>query len=137
MADTKEVVAPKVKLKAILRNSVAVIAATLAPRAVVVIPRTGARLYESAAHLPLVLWDTARVYAATGGFRGPDATVIGAARTLLRSLCRSISRSISWRLMLLLRGARLLMLLPLLRFALLPALLFPVLCVDRGSDTNK
>jgi hypothetical protein len=78
---------------------------------------------------------------AIGGALGLDTAVVGATRALLRSL----RRSIRWRLMLLLRGFRLLvllrllpllMLLPLLRFALLLTLLL-VLCVGRGSGSKK
>jgi hypothetical protein len=98
------------------------------------------------------------VDAAIGGALGLDAAVVRATRALLRSL----RRSIRWRLMLLLRGFRLLvllrlllmlllcgfrllvllpllpllMLLPLLRFALLLTLLL-VLCVGRGSGSKK
>jgi len=98
---------------------------------VVAIPRFGTGLDEPAAYLPLVLWDAARVDAAIGGFSGPDAAVIGAARAFLRSL----RRSFGGRLMLLLRGFRLLVLLPLLRFALFFTLLL-VLCVG-GSNGSK
>ena len=127
-------VTPEVEPEAVFRNSVAVIAAALTPSAVVVIPRTGARLGETAAHLPLVLWDAAMVDAPIGRAAGLDAAVIDAAIALLRfslTLRRSLSLLLmlllrvllllllALLLMLLLRGLPLLMLLPLLRFALL------------------
>jgi hypothetical protein len=143
------VITPEVEPEAVLRNSVAVIAAALTPTAVVVIPRTGARLDETAAHLPLVLWHAAVVDSAISGAVGLDAAMISAAVGLLRSLCRFISRL----LMLLLCGLRLLMLLLLLRFALLllrlltlllPLLRFALLlllllalCVGRSNGSDK
>jgi hypothetical protein len=72
------------------------------------------------------------VDAAIGGAGGLDAAMIDAAEALLRSLRRSISRL----LMLLLCGFRLLMLLPLLRFALLLFLLL-TLCVGRSNGSEK
>jgi hypothetical protein len=83
--DAEEVVTPEVEPEAIIRNSVAVVAATLTPTAVVVIPRSGPRLAETAAHLPLVLWDAARVDTAIGGPAGLDAAMIDAPVALLRS----------------------------------------------------
>ena len=134
-------VPPEVVPEAVFRNSVAVVATALLPSAVIVIPRTGARLDETAVHLPLVLWDAAMVDAAIGGAGGLDAAMIDAAEGLLRSL----RRSISLLLMLLLGGLRLLMLLvcglllrmllPLLRFAVLLFLLL-MLCVG-GSNRSE
>ena len=133
---------PEVVPEAIFRNSVAVVAAALLPGAVFVIPRTGARLDETAAHLPLVLWDATMVNAAIGGAAGLDAAMIGAAEALLRSLRRSISRLLMLLLrgflllMLLLCGLLLLMLLPLLRLAALLSLLL-MLCVGRRNGSEK
>jgi len=151
-ADAEEVVTPEVVPKAVIRNSVAAIAAALLPGAVIVIPRTRARLDETAAHLPLVLWNAAMVDAAIGGPAGLDAAMIGAAGALLRSL----RRSVSWLLMLLcglllmllcglllmllalLLCGLLLVLLPLFRFALVLFVLC-ALCVGRsnGSEEQK
>ncbi len=130
----EEVVAPEVQPEAVFRNSIAVIAAALRPRAVIAIPRFGARLDEAAAHLLLMLWDAARVNAAIGGARSPDAAMIGATLALLRSW----RRFVSWRLMLLRCGFCLLVLLsPLLvLLPLLLTLLF-VLCIGRSSDSEK
>jgi len=133
-ADAEEVIAPEVASEAVFGNPVAVIAAALTSSTVVVIPRTGARLDETAAHLPLVLRDTAGVDTAMGGLSGPDATVISAAPVLLRFLSWLLlwlSLRLRWfvslLLMLLLRG---------LRFAVLLTLLL-VLCEDRGSGSEK
>jgi len=140
--DAEEVPTPEVEPEAVFGNSVAVVAAALLPGAVFVIPRTGARLDETAAHLPLVLWNAAMVNAAIGGARGLDAAMIGAAGALLRSLRRSISRLLMLLLcgflllMLLLCGLLLLMLLPLLRFAALLFLLL-MLCVGRSNGSEK
>jgi hypothetical protein len=154
--DAEEVVAPEVEPEAVVRNSVAVIAAALTPTAVVVIPRTGARLDETGTHLPLVLGDAARVDAAIGGAVGLDAAMIDTAKALLRSLRRSTSRLrtlllCGFRLLLLLlpllRFGRLLMLwlcrfllllllLPRLRFALLLSLLL-ALCVGRSNGSEE
>jgi hypothetical protein len=160
--DAEEVVTPEVEPEAVFRNSIAVIAAALTPTVVFVIPRTGARLAEPAAHLPLVLWDATRVDAAIGGAGGLDAAMIDAAVALLRSLRRFTSpllllygflllmllsllrsallllRCLFLLLTLLRCGFLLLMLLSLLRFALLPFLLL-ALCVGRsnGSEEQK
>jgi len=162
--DAEEVLTPEVEPEAVIRNSVAVVAAALLPGTVFAIPRTGARLDETAAHLPLVLWDSAMVDAANGGAGGLDAAMIGAAEALLRSLRRFISRLrtlllCGFRLLLLcgsrllllcgsrllllcgfrlllLCGFRLLMLLPLLRFALL-LFLWLALCVGRNNASEK
>jgi hypothetical protein len=130
--DAEEVLTPEVEPEAVFRNSVAVVAAALLPGAVFVIPRTGARLDETAVHLSLVLWDPAMVDAAMGGAGGLDAAMIDAAEGLLRSLRRYISRL----LMLLLCGFLLLMLLHLLRFAVLLFLLL-TLCVGRSNGSEK
>ncbi|MGZ4856539.1 MAG: hypothetical protein ACXV96_15095 [Candidatus Angelobacter sp.] len=66
-------VTAEVEAEAVIRYTVAVIAAALTPSAVVVIPRTGAGLAETAAHLPLVLWDAALVDAPIGRAGGLDA----------------------------------------------------------------
>ena len=139
-------VTSEVEPEAVVRNSVAVVAASLTPSAVLRAPRTGARLNETAAHLPLVLWDAARVDAAMRGLGSLDAAMIDAAEGLLRS--RGLRRLIRRLLMLLcllrfalllmlLRGL-LLMLLSLLRFALLFFVLL-ALCVRRsnGSEEQK
>jgi hypothetical protein len=139
--DTEEVRPAEVESEAIFWNSVAIVPTTLLPGAVLVCPRTGARLEETAAHLPLVLWDAAMVDAAIGGAGGLDPAMIDAAEGLLRPL-RS---SAGWRLMLLLCGSflltlllcglHLLMLLPLLWFYLLPFLLL-TLSVGRSNGSD-
>jgi hypothetical protein len=163
--DAEVVVTPEVEPEAVFRNSVAVIAAALTPAVMFVVPRTGARLAEPAAHLPLVLWDAARVDAAIGRAGGLDAAMIDAAVGLLRSLRRFTSPLLlryGWFLLLMLLsllrsalllmllrrlfllltllrcGFLLLMLLPLLWSALLPFLLL-ALCVGRsnGSEEQK
>jgi hypothetical protein len=130
---------------------------------VVFIPRSGARLAETAAHLFLVLRDAARVDSPIGGSVGLDTAVIGAAVFLLRFLWRlplRLRRFVSLlpglllrrllplllrRLLMLLRrsllmlwlcGLRLLMLLRRLRFAMLLTLLL-ALGVARDSDSEK
>ena len=137
-------VPPEVATEAVLRHTVAVIAAALSPSAVVVIPRTGARLGETTVHLPFVLWDAAGVDAPIGSLAVClDASVIGAAVALLRSSLTlrwsvDLMRLLSGLLMLLLMlcGLRLLMLLSLLRF-LLPRTLLLVLCVGWGSGSKQ
>jgi len=89
--DAEEVVPSEVVPEAGFRNSVPVVATALLPSAVFVTPRAGARLEETAAHLPLVLWDAAMVDTAIGAAGGLDAAMIRAAVALLRSLRRSIS----------------------------------------------
>ena len=88
---------------------------------------------ETLAYLPLVLWDPAMVDAAMGGAVGLDPAVIGAAVALLRSW-RGSRGLVRWRcgpfLMRLLRWSLLMLL--LLRFTLLPLLVF-VLCVGRSN----
>jgi hypothetical protein len=127
----------EVQSEAIFRYAVAVITAALTPRAVIVIPRTGARLAKAAAHLPLVLWHAAMMDAPIGRTIGLDAAVIDAAVRLLRSflahgsaglllmLRRFVGLLLMWRgLLVLLRSLLpLLMFLRRLRFALLPTLL--------------
>ncbi len=76
----------------------------------------GARLTETAAHLCLVLWDTALVDAAVGGAAGPDAAVIDAAVGRLR---RTLRRFISLPRMLLLCWLPVLLLALVLLFWLL------------------
>ena len=129
--DAEEVVSSEVVPEAVFRNSVAVVATALLPSAVFVIPRTGARLDETAAHLPLVLWDAAMVDTAIGGAGGLDAAMIRAAVASLRGL----RRPVSWRLILSLRRS-LLMLLPLFRFPVLFFLLV-TLCVLRSDASEK
>jgi hypothetical protein len=143
----------EVELEAVVGNSVAVIAAAPTPAAVLGIPRLGARLDEPAAHLPLVLWDAARVDAAIGGAVGLHAAMIDAAEGLLRAWRRSRRRlPILWlgglrltlllllrfaRLLMLLRcGCSLLMLLILLRFARLLFVLL-ALCVGRSNGSEE
>jgi hypothetical protein len=105
------VVTPEVELEAVLRHSVAVIPAALTPGAVVVIPRAGARLAETAVYLTFVLWDAAGVDAPIGRTAvGLDAAVIDAAVALLR-FSLTLRRFVSLLLMLLLRGLLMLMLL--------------------------
>ena len=128
--DAEELVTPVIEPEAVFRNSVAVMAAALLPGAVFVIPRTGARLDETAAHLRFVLWDTAMVDTAIGGAVGLDAAIIGAAEALLQSLPWFISQ----RLLLLLCGFLLLMLLPPLR---LPPLLFLLLALRVGRSNGS
>lgn len=77
-------VTPEVEPEAVLGYAVAVITAALTPSAVVVIPRTGARLGETTVYLPFVLWDSARVDTPIGRTAGLDAAVIDAAVGLLR-----------------------------------------------------
>jgi hypothetical protein len=128
--------------EAVLRNSVAVVAAALLPSAVIVIPRSGTRLDETAAHLPLVLWDAAMVDTAIGRAGGLDVAMIGTAEALLRSLRRSISRLLMLLLcgsllrMLLLWGLLLLTLLLLLGFSVLLLLLL-TLCVGWSNGSEK
>ena len=128
--------------EAVFRNSVAVVATALLPCAVIVIPRSGTRLDETAAHLPLVLWDAAMVDAAIGRAGGLDVAMIGAAEALLRPLRRSISRLLTLLrcgfllLMLLLCGLPLLFLLFLLRSGVLLFLLL-TLCVGRSNGSEK
>jgi len=135
-------VTPEVEPEAVFRYAVAVIAAALTPSAVILVPRTGAGLAKTAAHLPLVLWDAAMVDASIGRAVGLDAAVIDAAVGLLRfgltlrrfaSLLMLLLRGL---LTVLLCGLPLLMLLPLLRFALLLTLLL-VLCRGRNSGSEK
>jgi hypothetical protein len=170
--DAEEVVIAEVEPESVFRYAVAVIAAALAPCAVVVVPGMRARLAETAAYLLLVLWDAAMVDAPIGGAVGLDAAVISAAVALLRS-CLTLRRLVSlplllrwlltlllgWLLMLMLLlrwllmrllcgllmglpllmlgGLRLLlMLLPLLRFAVVLTLLV-VLHVGSGGGPEK
>jgi hypothetical protein len=133
---------PEVVPEAIVGNSVAVVTAALSPGSVFVIPRTGARLLETAVYLPLVLRDAARVDTGTGGFGGLDAAMIGAAVVLLRPRRRSTGRlrmlllCRRGLLMLWLRLRWLLMLLALLLSVVVP-LLLTALCVGRSNGSEE
>ena len=95
-------VSAEVEPEAFLRDSVAVVTAALLLRAVVVVPRTGARLLETGAHLFFVLGDAALVDATVGGAVRFDPAVIGAAKGRLRP--RLTRRRVASFLMLLASG---------------------------------
>ena len=137
-ADAKEVVISEGEAEARVGDAVAVIAATLAPGAVIVIPRVSARLCEAAVHLSFVLRNAAVVYAPMGWAIPLDSAVISAAVALARcslplrrpagllALCGpSLLVLLAW-----------LMLLPLLTFALLLTLL-PVLGEGNRSGSEE
>lgn len=96
-ADAEGVAASEVTSEAGVRNPVAVVSAALTPRSVFGIPRTSARLDETAAHLSLVLWDTAMVSAAIGWTVRLHAAMIGATGTLYWPLSRTARLLISFR----------------------------------------
>ena len=101
--DAEIVRSPPVGPEAVFRYAVAVIAAALSPSVVVVIPRLGPRLGETAVHLLFLLWDAAVVDATIGRAGGLDAAVIGAAVARSRFFLR-LHRPLSLLLTLWLRG---------------------------------
>ena len=76
---------PELHAEAVVRDSVAIIAAALLPTSVLAAPRLRARLRETAMHLPNMLRNAAMVDAAMRGVVGPDAAMIGGAVGLLLS----------------------------------------------------
>ena len=162
--NAEEVVIAEVEPESVFRYAIAVIAAALAPCAVVVVPGMRARLAETVVHLFLALWHAAMVDAPMLGTVGLDAAVISAAVALLRLfltvrrlpglafmlggllmlfLRRALMRLLCGLLMrlrlLMLSGLRLLwMFLSFLRFIMLLALLI-VLDVgcSRGSEKQR
>jgi len=150
--DAEVVVTSEIKIEAVLRYAVTVIAAALTPAAMVVVPRPGARLAKTVAHLRLVLWYAAGVHAAIDGSVGFDPAMIGAAVSLLLpslTLGRLISLTLCrlplglvllclrlWTLLGLLALLPMLIFLFLPRFALVLTLLF-VLCIPRDAHSKK
>ena len=114
MVYVEEVFPPKVKLKAIFRNSVTAITSALTPRVMLILPGIGPRLKKAGPHLLLTLRDAAMMDAAMGRPIRLHAAMVGAAVGRLGS--RLWGRP-AWLLMRSRCGTCLLMLLllPLLR----------------------
>jgi hypothetical protein len=84
MIDAEEVVAPKVTVETRIGNAIPIVASALRPAAVFGIPRCGAGLNEAAAHLSLMLRDTALMNSTIGGGVSLHVAMIAAPVSLLR-----------------------------------------------------
>jgi hypothetical protein len=131
-SNAEEVIPTEVLPEAVIWNTVTVIAATLPPGLMLVLPRTSARLTKSGAHLFLMLRHAAMMYTSVRRAIGLYAPVIGTSIRLLRS-CLSLRWPATLLSMILLCWPGLLMLRTLFRSVPLISL---ILVLGNGSGSE-